>query len=899
MEARKSEKRNRLLRLLSLTLLFVAMIATPVLGFSLPAGTERSEQEARIENADYSAESPDLSVNTENLTPAEEPEEELLQKAEGLAVEDRTEQEETSLHKAEPAMTEGLSLKGPRRGPGIVDTLYLNGEGGDDSNDGLTKETAVQTFERAKALAKEKQTVKTIYVCGLISVEQDATLTLEGTNAKLVREPSYANDESAIFYIPEGASVTLKNITIDGNKDNLSPSAAIGTPLIYCAGNLTLEDGAVLCNNVCLDTSYGGAIGNYYAEPGQNPKITINGGEIYGNYATFGGAIYGQQTDITINGGSIHDNESLNGGGLYLDEKIDGQGAGSLTVTGGDISKNTAVLGGGVNVRKAPFLMSGGVISENTAKKQTYDDGSVRRGKGGGILLDDANMTLSGGTISNNTADYYGGGIIQGDTAIHTQCRLTMTGGEISGNKAGKGGGGIYLEIARAKGASEAYITGGEIINNCTGTEGEFGGGGIYVDGDKDKDNRSAHLYLKNVVITDNEATGEGGRGNKGEGGGIACCPSSRTEIYLNDGGAIFGNKAKTPEANDLYILSATENWGTHSGEPNYYISDTMLGNVPYLWKFGKNQIPLNKFFGTEGGALTSNQLLNGKEIQLVAGNRGDQNTEALRKVLISGNTSGTRGGGIGSNGDVTIGTEDPETQIRVQKIWKDAENKEDVRPASVQVDLYRKIKGSTEESIYVGYKLLTAEENWQTVFYTLPMYPHGKPDSEYEYSVQERPVEGYKATVTGSAQQGFTIENILTTAIEGKKIWEDNNDRAGKRPATITLRLLKDGQEIASKTVGADDGWMYRFADLPKYEKEKEIIYTIKEDPVPQYRSKVSGYQVTNTFLPNTPVPPTPPETGDRDIFAGFLLLASCLALLLIAAKVRYHLFLVEENKK
>lgn len=861
MKARKNLKTNRLLLFLLLTLLSSAMILTPVIALNLEKGAEEQEQGTSITNLDNHVQNNELSENAQNLANSS---------AGTLAQKEETVSEERA-----------------SRAPAVIDKIYLNGDAGDDSNDGLTKETAVQTFERAKALAKANQTITTIYVCGLISVEQDATLTLEGTNAKLVREPSYANDESAIFYIAEGVSVTLKNITIDGNKDNLSPSAEIGTPLIYCAGNLTLEDGAVLCNNVCLDTSYGGAIGNYYAEPADNPKITINGGEIYGNYATFGGAIYGQQTDITINGGSIHDNESLNGGGLYLDEKIDGTGAGRLTVTGGDISRNTAVLGGGVNVRKTPFLMSGGVISENTAKKQTYNDGKVRRGKGGGILLDDSNMTFSGGKISNNTADYYGGGIIQGDTAIHTKCRLNMTGGEISGNKAGKGGGGIYLEIARAKdeATSEAYITGGKIINNKAGTEGEFGGGGIYVDGDKDKDNRSAHLYLKNVVITDNEATGEGGRGNKGEGGGIACCPSSRTEIYLNDGGAIFGNKSKTPVANDLYILSAKENWGTHSGEPNYYISDTMLGNVPYLWKFGKNEIPLNEFFSTEGGAFTSNQLLNGKEIQLVAGNRGDQNTETLRKVLISGNTSGTRGGGIGSNGDVTIGTQDPDTKISVQKTWKDAKNKEGFRPNSVTVKLYRKIKGSDESPVYLGYKNLTAGQDWKTVFYALPLYPHGQPDSEYEYSVSEDPINGYEAKVSGTAEKGFEIENTLTTNIKGKKTWDDNNDQAGKRPSKIIIHLLKDGKEIDMKTVKKEDGWIYSFVDLPKYEKEKEIAYTIKEDPVPQYSSEVSGYNVTNTFMPASKTP----KTGDRSWYMEICLFISTI-LLVILLRVRHY---------
>ena len=92
---------------------------------------------------------------------------------------------------------------------------------------------------------------------------------------------------------------------------------------------------------------------------------------------------------------------------------------------------------------------------------------------------------------------------------------------------------------------------------------------------------------------------------------------------------------------------------------------------------------------------------------------------------------------------------------------------------------------------------------------------------------------------------------NQETIDIPVTKTWEDNNDQDGMRPASITIRLLKNGTEIASKIVTEADGWAWSFTDLPKYEAGELITYTITEDTVSEYSSAVSGYNVTNTHTP------------------------------------------------
>ncbi|MCI8942873.1 MAG: Cna B-type domain-containing protein [Oscillospiraceae bacterium] len=102
--------------------------------------------------------------------------------------------------------------------------------------------------------------------------------------------------------------------------------------------------------------------------------------------------------------------------------------------------------------------------------------------------------------------------------------------------------------------------------------------------------------------------------------------------------------------------------------------------------------------------------------------------------------------------------------------------------------------------------------------------------------------------------------ENKLTTetaaavtriTISGEKTWKDNGNAAGKRPESITVKLMNGNIEADSKTVSAgDDGkWSYSF-EANKFDAEgREITYTIAEGPVSGYTPTVDRYNITNTI--------------------------------------------------
>ena len=72
------------------------------------------------------------------------------------------------------------------------------------------------------------------------------------------------------------------------------------------------------------------------------------------------------------------------------------------------------------------------------------------------------------------------------------------------------------------------------------------------------------------------------------------------------------------------------------------------------------------------------------------------------------------------------------------------------------------------------------------------------------------------------------------TIEISGQKMWNDLDDAAGLRPEEITVRLLADGQEIASTKAAAAAGWKFSFTVSPA---EGHVpVYTIVEDEVSFY---------------------------------------------------------------
>ena len=184
----------------------------------------------------------------------------------------------------------------------------------------------------------------------------------------------------------------------------------------------------------------------------------------------------------------------------------------------------------------------------------------------------------------------------------------------------------------------------------------------------------------------------------------------------------------------------------------------------------------------------------------------------------------------------------DGTTGVEGTKSWNVPEGTK--LPEKITVDLLR--NGEVIDS-----KEIKATDEWKYSFDNLPKYSKdGK--TAYTYTVKEEPVKGYISKV-----EGYDIINTITgtTSVEGTKSW--NVPAGTKLPESITVILEQNGTLYDSKEVTANDNWTYSWTKLPKYSKDGKTAYTytIEEEPVKGYISKVEGYNIINTITGTTSV--------------------------------------------
>ena len=260
-----------------------------------------------------------------------------------------------------------------------------------------------------------------------------------------------------------------------------------------------------------------------------------------------------------------------------------------------------------------------------------------------------------------------------------------------------------------------------------------------------------------------------------------------------------------------------------------------------------------------------------GKKLTLTAKEKTDDNTwvasftnlpqyEAGKEITYSIKEVDVPAGYKASvTGQVVTNTHNPDTVILSgTKVWKDNNNQDGKRTTSVKVQILNgeKVVQEIEVSEKTGWKFESKK---------LPKYENGK---EIKYTVKETAMTEYKATITTDKDGKYTITNEHTpekTAVKGHKIWKDEENKDGIRPASITVKLLADGKETGqTATVSETSGWTYEFTGLDRYQEGKEITYTVEEVNVPDgYIASVEGYNITNTHTPEKPTPGKPNEPG------------------------------------
>lgn len=384
---------------------------------------------------------------------------------------------------------------------------------------------------------------------------KDLTPANYGKTAEMDYDSSSGIPTKLTYYVTEstasGTRTTEKiykhEATIGGAIVGVTENSTMRLINVYKHGTFNLVSGAITQKKGCKVGSL------IYAENGST--VNMSGGYVCGATSTSHGAgiELGVQENkgatLKLTGGVIAGNCAPSGGGVYAN------GA-AVTVTGGIISGNSTLdvgLGGGIMAEGGIVTVSGGYITNNRMVKFCNTEGSGCHGGAGLAAHKGAHVTISDGQITGNYSDEAGGGVYvtdQGrDDSRKDAAWLKITGGIIASNVSFRSEGagirvgqkvdamiGDTLDNNGTPG-SKVYIT-----NNRCMSRFDWGGGGVFVQGDSNTADNAGRLFVYYSYISSNTAGGYGG--------GVAVCPTGKTLVTNTKGTAIFGNSSAGKDQN-------------------------------------------------------------------------------------------------------------------------------------------------------------------------------------------------------------------------------------------------------------------------------------------------------------------------------------------------------------
>ena len=193
---------------------------------------------------------------------------------------------------------------------------------------------------------------------------------------------------------------------------------------------------------------------------------------------------------------------------------------------------------------------------------------------------------------------------------------------------------------------------------------------------------------------------------------------------------------------------------------------------------------------------------------------------------------------------------------ISGEKTWDDANNQDGKRPNQIKVNL---MNGATKVATTTVQP--DAAGKWEYKFTNVNKYENGQ---VVNYTVEEEPVDGYTATVTG-----YNIKNSYTpkkTSVTVTKKWDDNNDQDGKRPEKVKVQLYGDGVKVGGEVELEKATWSHTWNNLPEKKAGQNIKYTVKEvGTVDGYTATYDTQGENKVVITNKHVPETIKVEGEK----------------------------------
>ena len=594
-------------------------------------------------------------------------------------------------------------------------TLDLSGHkithSGDNSNKPLFNITnnAALTVKDSNQGSDQKQTSDGGNNGRVASMDYD---TSSGIPTKL----TYYVTEST----PNGTGTTetlyRHEVSINGAIVGTAAGSTMRLINVYAGGTFNLDSGVITQQYNCN-------VGNLiYAENGST--VNMSGGYVCGASSSGAGAGImvsnekGSASTLNVTGGVIAGNSAPSGGGVYA------KGS-TVTITNGVISGNSTLdsagFGGGIMAEYGGSVtVSGGYITNNKYANFCGHDGYGDHGGAGLAARNGTHVTISGGQITGNYSEEAGGGVYVTDVDRNEQSRtgmawLKITGGIIASNVSYRSeGAGIRVGqmvdamINGSSNDSPVYIT-----NNSCMSRFDWGGGGIFVQGNSDlgKEKTAGRLFIYNSYISANTAGGYGG--------GVAVCPTGKTLVTNTEGTAIFGNSSAKDQQDAKADYNSEKNSGNEgtphlsaggyeglehkknqdadaynakefreNGHADFFLAaedhktpiaaviGKMLGGGDAKYK-GSKELTQAITIPANGGVQVYKSI--GLSSGVTAQGEAAINAQKVATTFITGNYSWDHGGGIMSNGDLYMGVPEdtyvyPSLKLKATKVLRNSQ---------------------------------------------------------------------------------------------------------------------------------------------------------------------------------------------------------------------------------
>lgn len=516
-----------------------------------------------------------------------------------------------------------------------------------------------------------------------------------GTTETLVKHD--VDIKGAIVACSGNANLRLINLYNNNGKGSFNLVSGVITQkkggrvssLVYAENGSTVNmSGGYVCG--ASSSGAGIMVSN---EKGSASTLNVTGGVIAGNSAPSGGGVYAKGSTVTITNGVISGNSTLDSAGF---------GGGIMAEYGGSVT------------------VSGGYITNNKYANFCGNDGYGDHGGAGLAARNGTHVTISGGQITGNYSEEAGGGVYVTDVDRNEQSRtgmawLKITGGIIASNVSYRSeGAGIRVGqmvdamINGSSNDSPVYIT-----NNSCMSRFDWGGGGIFVQGNSDlgKEKTAGRLFIYNSYISTNTAGGYGG--------GVAVCPTGKTLVTNTEGTAIFGNSSAKDQQDAKADYNSEKNSGNEgtphlsaggyeglehkknqdadaynakefreNGHADFFLAaedhktpiaaviGKMLGGGDAKYK-GSKELTQAITIPANGGVQVYKSI--GLSSGVTAQDEAAINAQKVATTFITGNYSWDHGGGIMSNGDLYMGVPEdtyvyPSLKLKATKVLRNSQ---------------------------------------------------------------------------------------------------------------------------------------------------------------------------------------------------------------------------------